>query len=182
VDAIYGLRVWPLSAASSDYVAPGGVGGTLSVSTAGAIKPIALTHRVDAGSATRVVTVKGASQTRVYTDGTGKMGESAYIVDATLVTTAAIEATGRQYLQNQSAAIRGTFSLEDTSEATLGANDVMRRLDLTAAAAGIAITFGFMTQMTFTFYSGKRNVAITYGGKAARASGLIRSLTRSTLS
>jgi hypothetical protein len=179
VDHYFGLRCWGVYIPGA--LPPSDVTTHVAVNTVGAIKPTSLSYAIDASQIVRAVLVVGTGVTSLVTDGTGLPGRTAVLSDTTIASFTGALSRAQAYINDYRAGLRGSLALEDVTGGPTAAIDALRMLDLTDVSTGIIVTTT-ISQLAFTFFGGKKNVGVQFGGLAPSASAVIRRLTRGTLS
>jgi hypothetical protein len=179
VDQTFGLRAWGVL---STPTVPLDVAAPIVVDSGGTNKATNLSYDVDASGIVRAVIVFSPTVGGfVISDGSGKRGRTAVIVDVNNMTTEGIVAQGLAYLNDYRGGLRGSLSLEDVASGPTAAIDALRLLTLTDPATGGSGTYT-INSLEFSFFGSKRNVVVNFGGLPPSAAALIRRLTRTQLS
>jgi hypothetical protein len=156
---------------------------TLTLSTSTGQRPSNLDYRVDGGP-TRAVYVKGASAggTGLVTDGSGRLGQVAYLEDETSDGADALVSVAAAYLADKSATVRGSVTAETVTPSDYNSTSEFYRpgctLDLTDPSVSVSGTF-MTTEVRKTFNrDGTENWGVAFGGVPPSAAHLMRRLTR----
>jgi hypothetical protein len=127
------------------------------------------------------VIVKGTGVTVFVSDGTGKEGPVANLVDTTITTAAAAAVAGRNYLAPYLTQARGSYVLSDRAPSTQSYPGGF--VTISDARLGLSTVDFAVGSVTRTFNPSQReNWTVTFGGQAPSAAGLMRQLTRNQLS
>jgi len=143
------------------------------------------TYGIDA-SQVRQVVVKGTGVTATVSDGTGKPGATAVLVDSTITTLAAAQQAGAGYLRQYASAIRGQFTYTDYLGGVVGIHAFQLFAGIADARLGLIGTTQQVSALARSnFHTGgglKEDVVFSFGGKPPSVTQLTRQLTRTTLS
>lgn len=179
VDFYYGLRIWEDddSLQPDDYT-------TLTVTDtyAGPNRAAGLAAQVDWAGVVRSVMVVGSGGTNygVFGDGSGIYGPQTLITDSNVTTADLASQRAMAYLAQQSASVRGSFTLEDwTPPTTVHAGSLV---SITDAATSVATTYRISEIRKRFNSSGRQDWTVSFGGlQKASGARLMRRLTRATL-
>lgn len=184
MDFYGGLRMWSLNEQPDDY-------GWLVISNTPAppTEPKAsarINYEVHPGDVVHEVYVNGATAgvSGWYSDGTGVIGQQAYINDGSLTTVAKVQSAAQAYLAAQAATIRGTFRL-DAFQASDDAIHAGSLLDLTDPSLGLTAQTFIIQTIRKTFAAGTAVLQrwdVSFGGRRPSAMQEIRNLNRDVLS
>lgn len=147
-------------------------------------KPANLEHVTSLGDAVRQVYVIGgnAAGTGLVSSGSGAVGPTAVLEDATILTAGAMLAAGRSYLAAHGQTVEGSFGAEEylTAGAIGAERHAGAEFVLTDAQAGVAGLTVAASRITKTFVAGgvREMWTVDYGSRDSRASVYLRRLSR----
>jgi hypothetical protein len=145
------------------------------------------TYGIDA-SQVRQVVVKGTGVTATVSDGSGKPGATAVLVDATITTIAAAQQAGSGYLRQYASAIRGQWTYTDYDGGGNGIHAFQTFGGIADARLGLTGTNQQVSAIARSNFHGggssnnKEDDTFSFGGRPPSVTALTRQLTRTTLS
>lgn len=142
------------------------------------------------GIVPRSVYVQGgnAAGSGLVSDGSGIVGPTATMRDATILSATARDAAGLNYLLARQSGLRGSFTLENVTFSSLSSSLTQTRPDsilaITDTQAGLdgGSTLRLVSGIRKRFHGTLEDWTITFGGPPPSLSNLMRSLTRDTRS